>query len=246
MFKSLFDDLIEFVGEEPLNTPSFIKHIPLDLVIALRSLYLMGTDVDNYMRFIHNTEYDRIFIIYKGLLKDINHVIVDDIIIYKGKFTHITILDYAAIFHPEMVERFKGNTLINLLYAVVSSSILFLQTQNQSMFFKKDGVVRTVFDEALCILFIQLIRTIYGDSDPKVRKYTMDILNNHYKKSHGLEDMTDKVYDIYCSLGDNNPIEFLLDCSVIGGVRNPDIGKEDEETMARTLPEEGTENETVQ
>lgn len=239
MFKSLFDDLIEFLKEKPLDGPSFIRHVPLDLVTALKGLYSMGTNTDQYRRIIHNKDYDRIFIIYEGLLEEVNHVIIDDIIIYKGRFTHITILDYTAIFYPETIEGFDGRTLINLLYAVVSSSILFLQTQNQSMFFKKDGVVRTVFDEAVCILFIQLVRTIYGDySDAKVKEYTIDILNNHYTKTHGAEELTENVYDIYCSLGDNNPIEFLIDCSVIGAIRNPLIDKDDDD--------KGAEDETVQ
>lgn len=235
MFKELYNDLILFLKEEPLDTPGFMKNVPADLMTSLRGLYSLGNDMDKYRTFVYNKEQGRIFIIYKDLIDDANHATINDVILYKGEFVHLIILDYDLMFGS--VPNTKPEDVVNMIFIAVYSSVVHLKAKHVSMFYKnaKSEVLVTLFSEAITILFIQLMRSIYGDGSDLARSLTIKMIKTlEYSK-----EFTDEDYDAYCAISDNNSIEFLLDCSVIASVKNPLIPERD-------IPEGENNEETLQ
>lgn len=236
MFKPLYEDLLSFLKVEPLNTPGFAKRVPADLVTVLRGLYSLGNDVDKYRTFIYNKDDGRIFIIYRDLIADANHAVINDVILYKGDFVHLVILDYDVIFGQ--VPEVKAKDVMTLIFQTVCTSVIHLKAKNVNFFYKSkaSAVLTTVFSEAITILFIQIVRAIYGDTAELPKKLAIELLQSiEYSKEFDEED-----YNDYSHLVDNNSIEFLLDCSAIALILNPKLPGRD---IPDERSDEGEKNE---
>lgn len=209
MFKEIFDEIVK-VTAEIVKLPDFIDKKPLDLINMISTVYDLSTNTEDYKRIIISEDQTRIYVVYNGLGTsgdDGRSPFYNDTIIYKGKICSLSVMDYTTLFNPELFDQ-----ALDILLILVQQEVLFLQAMNLNMFYKNNSsTLRTIFDQAPIVLFINLAFTLFEDNDV-LREYMNKSLNKLFKA------VDDRVIDAYVELIKGTPIDSLLDGSLIGAI----------------------------
>lgn len=202
MFKEAVNDIVKLMTPVVEMPAGIGGDRPYDIVTTAVSRFGLSRDIGLFMRVIVSG--DIIYIAYKGLQESHNTTSISDVLVCRGQICLVNIIDYDIAVNGN-----KEISLINPLI-VVEEVVNFLKAKNAGLFYKSSNALKLVFDQAVPIMYIEVCRRLFRDSDD-FRNRMVSILQ---KVSSSIDI---KEVNSYMNLlaDPDIGIEFLLDWSSV-------------------------------
>lgn len=205
MFKEAVNDIVKLMTPV-IEMPAGINgDRPYDIITTIISRFGLSKDTGPFMRVIVSG--DIIYAAYRGLEKNYNMVSASDVLVCRGNICLVNVIDYDIA-----IEGGKDICLSNSLI-IVEEVVNFLKAKNAGLFYKSSNALKTVFDQAVPIMYIEVCRLLFRDSD--------DLRNEMVSVLQKVSSLIDKKeIDSYMALltDPNIGIEFLLDWSSVSAL----------------------------